>query len=192
MSRPRQSMALASTTRRLRRPLSLPSDTRCGASSARSQVTSIESRCILVSRGCPCTTPMAIFTFTRCLSFRGHCYVTTYRGDVMMVDLRGPRMVYCLSQAKTVSFKTAAYSYLVRSQGHKMLMLARNAVYLNHYAQKLYHLGIYHFEDKRISLPRELARYAHGELLHCACHRDLADYLIFDIERRHCPFFASQ
>ncbi|WVZ58751.1 hypothetical protein U9M48_008986 [Paspalum notatum var. saurae] len=32
-------------------------------------------------------------------------------------------MVYCLSQAKTVSFKTAAYSYLVRSQGHKMLMV---------------------------------------------------------------------
>ncbi|KAJ1295625.1 hypothetical protein BS78_01G237600, partial [Paspalum vaginatum] len=203
--------------------------------------------------------------FHTLLSFRGRCYVTTYRGDV----LGSPKSPVhrCRHHRKPpLCFKTAAYSYLVRSQDHKMLMvrflshinlahdfywpedvfmsrdgsgspsrievfevgidgrqlipldrignyaafvgqtyfallsadkfpkLARNAVYLNHHVKKLCHLGIYHFDDKSISppRPRELPRYAHGELFPCACHWDLADYLIFDVEPRYCPLFASQ
>ncbi|GJN17680.1 hypothetical protein PR202_gb04769 [Eleusine coracana subsp. coracana] len=54
-------------------------------------------------------------------------YVTTPHGDVMAVDLCpgmvvGPRIVY-LYKEMTLSGKTSAYSYLVRSHDQRMLML---------------------------------------------------------------------
>lgn len=57
--------------------------------------------------------------FHSLLSFGGHCYVATTRGDLMMVDLcprtaKGPRMVY-VSRLTALSVRTAAYPYLVRS-----------------------------------------------------------------------------
>lgn len=191
--------------------------------------------------------------FHTLLSFRGHCYVATHGGDVMRVDLQGPpRMVY-LSREMALSSGLSAYSYLVRSQDHRMLMvrylshidlaedsyqrseiftskdgvhcrvevfevdivgrrliplngvgkyavfigqtysimlpsdkfskLAPDAVYFNFFRQKWSHLGIYHFKDRRISPPREFTQDAHRSLSPCACHWELADYLIHDIER---------
>uniref|UniRef100_A0A0D9VW10 Uncharacterized protein n=1 Tax=Leersia perrieri TaxID=77586 RepID=A0A0D9VW10_9ORYZ len=191
--------------------------------------------------------------FYTLLSFRGHCYVTTFSGHVMRVDVRGPpRMVY-LSRDMAVSKQTAAYSYLVRSQDHQKMLMVRflshisfahdfyqpeeiftskhgvysrmevfevdvaarrliplngignfaaflghtysvmlstdkfpklvsNAVYLNHFHQKWSHLGIYCFDNKRITPPREFRKYARGRYL-CACHWELSDYLIHDIQR---------
>ncbi|KAF8681679.1 hypothetical protein HU200_045105 [Digitaria exilis] len=192
--------------------------------------------------------------FHTLLSFRGHCYVATHRGDVMRVDLQGPpRMVY-LSREMALSPGSSPYAYLVRSQDHRMLMvrylshvdlaedsyqrseiftlkdgvhcrvevfevdvvgrrliplngvgkyavfvgrtysimlpsdkfpkLAPDAVYFNFFRQQWSHLGIYHFKDRRISPPREFTQDAHHwSLSPCACHWELADYLIHDIER---------
>ncbi|KAL6858932.1 hypothetical protein ACP4OV_017934 [Aristida adscensionis] len=60
--------------------------------------------------------------FHTLLSFGGRCYVSTRRGDIMVVDLCGPRMVY-LSREMSLSSEISACSYLIRSQDHRMIMV---------------------------------------------------------------------
>ena len=65
----------------------------------------------------------------------------------------------------------------------KFPKLAPNLVYLNYRHQKWCDLGIYCFKDRRISPPREFTQGTYRRLFPCACHWELADYLIVDIQQ---------
>ncbi|RLN36319.1 hypothetical protein C2845_PM03G31660 [Panicum miliaceum] len=101
--------------------------------------------------------------------------------EVLEVDVVGRRLIPLNGIGKYAAFIGQTYSIILPSD--KFSELAPNAVYLNFFRQEWCHFGIYHFKDRRISLPREFTQGAHRNLSPCACHWELADYLIHDIER---------
>lgn len=105
-----------------------------------------------------------------------HCRV-----EVFEVDIVGRRLIPLNGVGKYAVFIGQTYSIMLPSD--KFSKLAPDAVYFNFFRQKWSHLGIYHFKHRRISPPREFTQDAHRSLSPCACHWELADYLIHDIER---------
>ena len=103
------------------------------------------------------------------------------RMEVFEVDLVGRRLIPLNGIGKYAAFMGRTYSIMLPSD--KFSELAPNAVYLNFFRQKWCHFGIYHFKDRRISPPRECTRDLHRNLSPCACHWELADYLIHNIDR---------
>jgi len=100
------------------------------------------------------------------------------RMEVFEVDVIGRRLIPLNGIGKYAAFVGKTYSVMLPTD--KFPKLAPNSVYLNYRHQKWCDLGIYCFKDRRIRPPREFTQGTYRRLFPCACHWELADYLMVD------------
>jgi hypothetical protein len=66
----------------------------------------------------------------------------------------------------------------------KFPKIAANSVYVNYSLQQPGHFGAYHLRD-RTTTPPKFRGSTNGRLYPCACHWELEDYLVRDVEMDH-------
>ncbi|VAI86180.1 unnamed protein product [Triticum turgidum subsp. durum] len=103
--------------------------------------------------------------------------------EVLEVDLPRRRLVTQHGiGSRCAAFVGASHTVMVSTE--KFPRIISNAVYLNYFMQGLFrHFGAYCFEDKTAISARNFQDRRIGKNSPCACHWELEDYLMCDVEK---------
>uniref|UniRef100_A0ACD5Y8D3 Uncharacterized protein n=1 Tax=Avena sativa TaxID=4498 RepID=A0ACD5Y8D3_AVESA len=104
------------------------------------------------------------------------------RVEVFEVDIAGRRLVAQSGVGDDrAAFLSGVHTVMVSTK--KFPKIAANSVYLNNFLRSRGHFGAYHFEDGTTMPPRVFLTGRHPSCFPCACHWELQDYLVGDIEK---------
>jgi hypothetical protein len=102
------------------------------------------------------------------------------RVEVFEVDVAGRRLVAKSGVGDDhAAFLKASHSVMVST--NKFPKIAANSVYLNYFLQQHDHIGAYHLGD-RTTTPARAYGSGNFRLYPCACHSELEEHLIRDVE----------
>lgn len=107
------------------------------------------------------------------------------RMELFEVDLAGRQLIPLSGIGDRAVFVGQTHTVMISTE--KFPKIAANAVYLNYYLQRRRRFGIYHFENGTTTPARELRHRQDGDgrFSPCACHWELDDYLICDVQQAY-------